>query len=136
MANFKILNNICIISLAFLIFALFMSIITFPFYYPEYNLNSQKLLEIFNNLNGKLIYSLSIKGKCSDDEEILSLGTWDGASSGCICSNNEVYKNYCSEQKLKEGCKNVNENPSKIFTIINSNYICLKKYKETYKELL
>ena len=127
-------------SLGFLIFfmvVLFIANIIFSFKYSEYDFDNNEILsEIFNSLNGKLIYSLSIKSECSDDEEILTLGKWEGTTSGCICSKYEIYKYYCSDTKRRQGCNDIDSIPPKKFEIINSNYICLKKSKETYKELL
>ena len=93
------------------------------------------MLEIKNSLNGKLIYSFELKSNCSSEEEILSLGKWDGTEKGCKC-NNEIKEGECTKTDKDNKCKNIDSIPPKEYKIINSNYVCVKKSEKTYKQLM
>ena len=76
-------KEIITIFSAILIIGVFITNIVFCFKYEFYTLDeSGTLLEIKNSLNGKLIYSFELKSNCSSEEEILSLGKWDGIEKG------------------------------------------------------
>ena len=137
MPSTKAVNLTCIIIVAILGVALFISNIIFSFKYSEYDFEGNSLLkEIINNLNGKLIYSLLEKKECSADEKILTpLGIWGGSNPGCYCPQS-TYLHKCSDDESKQGCKNIPSYPSKKYEKINGNYLCIKQSKESYKDLL
>ena len=101
------------------------------------------ILEIKNNVESKLIYSFNISlTECEPDEEILTLGKIGGTSHGCRY-NGEVKKGECPTERKKnyqrdnyENYENIPSTPPVSIKKINSYYICVKKSKETYKELL
>ena len=100
----------------------------FSYYYATYKLEENGIiLEIINSLEGKLIYSFELKNNCSSEEEILTLGEYDGFKEDCECKDEQCLdddsKNNCSKTQLK-------------IQKINSNYICLKKSKKTYIDLI
>ena len=130
-------NFICCITLGILGVALFLTNIIFSFKYKEYDFEGNTILkEIMNNLNSKLILSLTEKEKCSTDETELSLGKWDGASSGCFCSENDIIEYKCTSYNKRDGCKDVGPFSSLTYKKINSDYLCIKQSKETYLDLL
>ena len=106
--------------------------IVFSFKFAKYNLEENGItLEIINSLEGKLIYSFELKNNCSSEEEILSLGEYEGFKEGCKfkdknkdeqCSDDDI-ENNCTKTQLK-------------FQKINSKYICVKKSKDTYIDLI
>ena len=100
------------------------------------------ILEIKNNIESKLIYSFNISStECEPDEEILTLGETEGTSQGCKY-NGEVIKGNCPTKKKNQRYENyekyvnIPSTPPVSIKKINSYYICVKKSKETYKELL
>ena len=106
----------------------------FAFNYNKYSLDKDGIfLEIKNSLEGKLIYSLELKPNCSSEEEILSLGKWDGLKNGCKCKN-DIRAVKCDLDEIT--CKNIKEIEPKIYKKINSNYICIKTSKNTYRDFM
>ena len=105
----------------------------FSFKSVIYNFEENDIfLEIKNSLEGKLIYSFKLKPNCSSEEEILTLDVGFGFKKGCKCNDN-IKKGICSKDDIKNKCENTAEIE---YNKINSNYICVKKSKNTYKDLM
>ena len=90
---------------------------------------------IDDNLNNKLINSISFRQFCIDDEEKLNLGIWDGTIDGCDCEGN-IFKGKCSPEKIENGCKHLFANDPINYSIFNSMSICVKRTKLNYGEYL
>ena len=103
--------------------------IIFAVYYAKYNLEENDIiLEIINSLEGKLIYSFELKNNCSSEEEILSLGEYEGFNEGCKCRDKNKDEQ-CSDDDKENNCTKTQFK----FQKINSKYICVKKSKDTYR---
>ena len=106
--------------------------IIFAVYYAKYNLEENGIiLEIINSLEGKLIYSFELKNNCSSEEEILSLGEYEGFNEGCKCRDKNKDEK-CSDDDKENNCTKTQFK----FQKINSKYICVKKSKDTYIDLI
>ena len=106
--------------------------IIFAVYYAKYNLEENGIiLEIINSLEGKLIYSFELKNNCSSEEEILSLGEYEGFNEGCKCRDKNKDEQ-CSDDDKENNCTKTQFK----FQKINSKYICVKKSKDTYIDLI
>lgn len=114
---------------------IFLLSIVFIFTYKLYEEDFEELLyEVEKNLNSKLIYSFKNKFLCDIDEEKLILGSWDGTKIGCFCFGT-IFDYECSEELIEQGCKTIPAHNKINYTIINSNYICIKKSPFTYRDL-
>jgi len=119
-----------------LVLGFLISNIVFAFKYKKYLLDNDGIfLEIKNSFEGKLIYSFELKPNCSSEEEILPLGKWDGFKEGCKCKN-KIKDKACSNDDLGNNCKVIKAKKPRIYTKINSNYICVKKSNITYIDLM
>ena len=119
-----------------LVLGFLISNIVFAFKYKKYLLDNDGIfLEIKKSFEGKLIYSFELKPNCSSEEEILPLGKWDGFKEGCKCKN-KIKDKACSNDDLGNNCKVIKAKKPRIYTKINSNYICVKKSNITYKDLM
>ena len=123
-------------------FSLLIPILTISlsilFYYNRYIYNYDDNLlieEIEISLNGNLIQSISFRDTCDSQEEKLVLGIWDGTNEGCNC-NGIILNGICSKDQKENGCISLFSNPPIKYTIFNSSYICARKFKLKYKELL
>ena len=106
--------------------------IVFSFKFAKYNLEENGItLEIINSLEGKLIYSFELKNNCSSEEEILSLGEYEGFKEGCKCKDKNKDEQ-CSDDDIENKCTKTQLK----FQKINSKYICVKKSKKTYIDLI
>ena len=124
-----------IIYLIYLVIIFILSII-FIFPYKKYDDDSNEIAyEIEKTLNSKLIYSFKNKTICELDEEELVLGAWDRTKVGCYCAGS-IYNYECSEELIKQDCKTIPSHKKINYTMINSNYICIKKSTLTYRDLL
>ena len=125
------IKNFYIFYLVLLII-LFVLNIFFSSCYAKYKLEENGIiLEIINSLEGKLIYSFELKNSCSSEEEILSLGEYDGFKEGSKCKDKNK-----DEQCLDDDIKNNSLKTQLKFQKINSKYICLKKSNKTYIDLI
>ena len=125
----------CILFFAY-VFLIFIASIVFIFTYAKYDDDLNEITyQIEKVLNSKLIYSFKNKTLCDFDEEELVLGTWDGTKVGCHCAG-AVYDYECSEELKKQNCITIPAFNKINYTRINSNYICIKKSKFSYKDLL
>ena len=113
----------------------FYSIYNFYIYIQKIWLWFQWNCEIEKTLNSKLIYSFKNKTICELDEEELVLGAWDRTKVGCYCAGS-IYNYECSEELIKQDCKTIPSHKKINYTMINSNYICVKKSTLTYRDLL
>ena len=120
-----------IISLSYLTLSIIFS---FKYYKTNFD-NNQFFKEIESSINGKSIISLNFKSSCSPDEEILFFGQRDGAKEGCKCQNT-INPYQCSLINITVGCTNIPSIYPIKYSKINSKYICIKRYKKTYRELL
>ena len=119
-----------------LVLGFLISNIVFAFKYKKYLLDNDGIfLEIKNSFEGKLIYSFELKPNCSSEEEILPLGKWDGFKEGCECMG-EIKDKACTDDDLGNNCKVIKAKKPRIYTKINSNYICVKKSNITYIDLM
>ena len=119
-----------------LVLGFLISNIVFAFKYKKYLLDNDGIfLEIKNSFEGKLIYSFELKPNCSSEEEILPLGKWDGFKEGCKCKN-KIKDGPCTDDDLGNNCKVIKAKKPRIYTKINSNYICVKKSNITYIDLM
>ena len=123
-------------------FSLLIPILTISlsilFYYDRYIYNYDDNLlieEIEISLNGNLIQSISFRDTCDSQEEKLVLGIWDGTSEGCNC-NGIILNGICSKEQKENGCISLFSNPPIKYMIFNSSYICARKFKLKYRELL
>jgi len=115
---------------------IFLSSIIFIFTYKKYDEDINDIsYEIEKTLNTKIIYSIKNKTICDVDEEELVLGSWDGTKEGCFCEG-VVYDYECSDKLVNQGCKIIPAHNKINYTIINSNYICIKRSKLSYRDLL
>lgn len=104
--------------------------------YFKYDFNNNFILNIINeNLNDKLINSISFRQLCKDNEEKLILGTWDGTIDGCDCEG-IIFKDKCSKEKVENGCKHIFSIEPINYTIFNSSSICVTRTKLNYREYL
>ena len=114
-------------------------ILNFIFYIFRFKYDSSEpnllISEIQNSFNGSLIESISLKEVCDGDEDKLILGIWDGTVEGCEC-NEIIYKQSCTDKQIEHGCSILYENPPINYTVFNSSYLCIKRTKLTYKEIL
>ena len=123
------------ISLAFLIFGIIISLV---FYFKCYKFNYEDnflISEIDNSLNGNLIQSISFKETCDIEEEKLILGIWDETSEGCDCNGN-ILNWKCSKKQKENDCVSLFSDPPVECVIFNSSYLCVKRLKLKYRELL
>jgi hypothetical protein len=128
----------CISSLfiVIIVFAVLITNIVFYFEWKKYNYENNLIIsEIEDNINGKLIESINFRKSCNGDEEKLTLGVWDGTSDGCDCGN-ILFKNICSKDQKENGCTSLFSNEPINYMLFNSSYICAKKSKLKYRELL
>ena len=96
------------------------------------------IIEIKKNIESQLIYSFNINStSCQPGEESLVLGESGGTYEGCEI-NGEIKNETCPKNKKKSIriYKTISPTNPIPFLKINSNYICVKKSKETYRELL
>lgn len=116
--------------------ALLLSNIIFSFAYKKYDFDENLIVqEINDNMEGHLITSFTpTYGSCNPDEEILILGHWKGSLEGCYCNDDDIKEKKCSEDQKE--CSTIGGSKGQDYTKINSRIICVKKSKETYKELL
>ena len=115
---------------------IFLLSIIFIFTYEKYGEDINDIsYEIEKTLNTKIIYSIKNKTICDMDEEELVLGSWDGTKEGCYCEG-VVYDYECSDKLVNQGCKIIPAHNKINYTIINSNYICIKRSKLSYRDLL
>lgn len=121
----------------FLVLSLIISNVIFCFLiFSNYEYeNNLLLLEIDNNINGRLIESIEFRKACYGGEEKLPFGFWDGTSEGCSCRK-IVYKGLCTDKQVSNGCSALYSNPPISYTMVNSNYICAKMSKYNYREIL
>lgn len=104
--------------------------------YFKYDFKNNFILNIINeNLNDKLINSISFRQLCKDNEEKLILGTWDGTIDGCDCEG-IIFKDKCSKEKVENGCKHIFSIELINYTIFNSSSICVTRTKLNYREYL
>ena len=113
----------------------FVFSIVFIFQYEKFDIDNKLFSEIENNINNKLIYSFRRSIICDFDETKLIFGNWDGTEVGCYCEG-MIYENECSEDLIKQGCKSIPAHNKVNYSMINSNYICIKSSSATYKHLL
>lgn len=136
MVETETINKCCIGWAIFFAVVLFLANVIFSFNYSELNFEGNIIFsEIIDNLNGKLILSLTERDKCFTDEKALSFGKWDGSSGGCDCQT-KINKGYCSINQKDRGCENINSNPPQNYKKINNKYLCIKYSDKTYQELL
>ena len=108
--------------------------IVFSFKYSEYTFNSNNIIsEIDNSLSGTLITDFSLKYRCSDDEEKVYLGEWDGTVKGCECPN-KVSRGYCSRKQ--RSCVNITSISPKEYKYFKEKSICIKRSNIKYMDLL
>ena len=117
--------------------ALLLSNIIFSFAYKKYDFDDNLIIqEINDSINGHLITSFrTSQDNCNDDEENLILGNWEGSSKGCLCSNS-FKQEECKQEDIDNKCSTVGGSKGKKYKKLNSFNICVKKSKETYKQLL
>lgn len=128
----------CLLCLGlFLVLMVIISNVIFSFLiFSNYEYeNNLLLLEINDNINGRLIESIEFRKACRGEEEKLSFGFWDGTSEGCSCRR-IVYKGLCSDKQVSNGCSALYSNPKINYSILNSNYICATMSKYNYREIL
>ena len=128
----------CTLKYISLIFPISSLIISFIFYFFCYKFNYEDnflISEIDNSLNGNLIQSISFKETCDIEEEKLILGIWDGTSEGCDCNGN-ILNRKCSKKHKENDCVSLFSNPPIEYMIFNSSYLCVKRLKLKYRELL
>lgn len=118
----------------------FINVILNIFFYAFRFINNSSqpnllLFEIQNSFNGSLIQSLSLKPSCDGDETKVILGVWDGTKEGCEC-NGIIYQQSCSDKQIENNCILLYENPPLNYTVFNSSFLCAKRMKIKYKELL
>lgn len=108
LTKYKYDSFVFILAILCLIIINFLLILSFKgFIYDIKNNYLENILEeIKINFDSKLIYSFRLSTDCFPDEEPLILGKWEG--------------------------KNLEIN----YTLINTSYICIKKSKSSYKDLL
>ena len=130
------------VSIKFLIISIILVLvnvilnIVFSFKYAKYKLDENGIfLEIMNSLKGKLIYSFELKPYCSSEEEILSLGKWDGLNEGCNCKG-KIQSKVCTEYDINNKCQKIQSLRPIEYKKINSNYICIRKSNSTYIDLM
>ena len=115
---------------------IFLAFFEFTFTYEKYDDDFNEIIyQIEKTLNSKLIYSFKNKTLCDLDEDELVLGTWDGTKVGCYCAGS-IYNYECTEDLIKQECKTIPAHKKINYTMINSNYICVKKSTLSYRELL
>ena len=115
---------------------IFLLMVIFIFTYKNYDEDINDIAyEIEKTLNIKLINSIKNKTICDLDEEELILGSWDGTSVGCYCKG-VVYDYECSDKLVNQGCKIIPSHKKIDYKIINSNYLCVKRSKISYRYLL
>ena len=111
--------------------------IIYSYFDFEYDFENSIAFEIDQIMDSRLIYSFIPKNKCEEGEEALLFGKWKGLKPGCKCLITGINKGKCSrEQRKFSFCKDIPSVPSKYFQRINSKKICVKRTKQTYKELL
>ena len=136
MVETKTINKCCIGWAIFFAVILFLANVIFSFNYYEYDFDNNSIMsEIIDNLNGKLILSLSAKDECEKDENKLIFGKWDGLSDGCYCEGPKTYQRACRSGEIRDGCKDVSTK-KKNYMKINNKYLCVKYSEKTYNELL
>ena len=87
--------------------------------------------EVQKTMGEKLIYSFELKPYCSsaNNEEILSLGKWDGTSEGCKCKD-KINDDECSEDDVKDGCQEIkSESPKEYKKLIQIIFVSKEKEK-------
>ena len=107
---------------------------SFNYFKYDYE-NNEIISEINNNINGYLIESISFRKTCHGDEEKVIIGIWDGTVKGCDCDGN-LFKELCTDDQIKSGCKSSYPIAPINYLIFNSSYICAKKSKIKYKDLI
>ena len=108
--------------------------IIYAYFEFDYDFENSVAYEIEQVLNGKLIYSFKPKKKCDSNEEVLSLGKWKGLKAGCRCPIVGIREGKCKKNEIF--CKDIPAVPAKYYQKFDSNKICVKRTKETYKEYL
>lgn len=113
--------------------------------------NSLNILKSLNNdINNKLIYSISLKQEnstCSKNESILIIDNFPGTITGCDCigitksrveSNhrNRINRGSCSHSETNAGCSTINSIESKDFIIWDNNTFCVNYSKYDYEYYL
>lgn len=110
--------------------------IVFSFVYSEYSFDNNKFIsELEYTFKATLITEFSIKPNCSKDEEILTLGKWEGSVEGCDCDNIKT-KGSCSEDQKKKNCQTIPSKEPQEYKRINGNYICVKRSNDKYVDLV
>ena len=84
------------------------------------------------DLNTKLIYNITQKDKCEDEEETLVLGTWFGSINKCKCPQKILNFDCKAEDK---NCTTISGEP-KNYTKFNKKFFCVVRKGKTYKELI
>jgi len=110
--------------------------IIFAFKFKKYELDNDGIfLDIMNSLKEKLIYSFELKPNCSSDQEILSLGKWDGLKEGCKCKS-YIKGEICTKDEIEDKCEKIKAIKPIEYKKINSNYICVTRSNKTYIGLM
>lgn len=133
----KTINTVAVTLVVILAIALFISNIIFSYKYHVLELGTSPILLVLEeNFNSKLIYDLELKESCGIDEEKLVLGRWDGTIEGCLCYNNDIKRRACLKDDYNNKCETLQGYSPLDYYKINSKFICVKKSKETYINLL
>ena len=128
--------SIYLLGALILTYGIIISNFIFSFFSSEFHYENNLLIkEIENNINGYLIESIELRKACKGDEEKLNFGIWDGTLEGCDCEGN-IFKELCSDAQIKSNCKSLYPIDPINYTIFNKNYICAKKSKIKYKDLV
>ena len=109
----------------FLAYTIMNGIFGYYFTY-SYNLENNGIVnEIEETLNAKLIYSFQNSNECNSNEEKLIIDKFESIPEFCSCLGTFMRTKKCEEDT--DVCKTINTIPSKNYTMINSQYICVMK---------
>ena len=113
---------------------LYITNIVFSFKYKTYELENDLIITAINDqLNSQFIYEFNAKTQCSNSEERLNLGTWDGSIDKCKCWGN-IVERLCMDNETN--CQNITGLEPKNFTVFNGNEICVTRKGDKYKDLI
>ena len=145
------MENLKFQIIIFLIIILSSLIICLIFSLLKLSKNSLNIIKSLNNdINNKLIYSISLKQEnsaCSKNESILIIDNFPGTITGCDCigirksrvkSNHRdrINRGSCSYNESIAGCRIINSIESKDFIIWDNNTFCVNYSKYDYEYYL
>ena len=108
----------------------------FSFKYTAYEKEKNIFFaNIQETLNSKLIYEFNPRIKCHDDEEKIILGSWDGTIDKCNCEG-EIKDNKCGDSDEVKGCKTIDGEKPKNYTVFGGKEICVKRKGDTHYNLI